>query len=234
MAAMVLCSSSVLALQMSMHAMPRLSTSRASITFSSAAATTAPAGSFEQPLPGPFEQQLQEWKATYSRLAAEHYIPFASVQMGVGRFAADIVGQTTQQNVPFDATHALALGLTGLTLSGAGGALWMRHLEKTLGPNPVSGPDRYSMVLQKCAFDFVCWGSTVNAANLFLVPVLTGAGAEAGLENMVTGFVPLMLLELLIFGPYNLVGFSLIPPDLRPSVKAACSFVFSVCLSMSC
>jgi len=44
----------------------------------------------------------------------------------------------------------------------------------------------------------------------------------------------LMLLELQTFGPYNLLGFSLVPPELRPSVKGLLSFAFSVGLSLAC
>ena len=40
-----------------------------------------------------------------------------------------------------------------------------------------------------------------------------------------------MLLELCIFGPYNLLGFSLVSPELRPSVKGLLSLAFSVGLS---
>ena len=67
-----------------------------------------------------------------------------------------------------------------------------------------------------------------------------------------------MLLELCIFGPFNLggvpqacprsfappscpahllpfaVGFSLVSPELRPALKAILSFVFSIGLSWAC
>ncbi len=48
------------------------------------------------------------------------------------------------------------------------------------------------------------------------------------------GLPALMLLELQVFAPYNLLGFSLIPPELRPSVKGICSLLFSIGLSAAC
>ena len=43
-----------------------------------------------------------------------------------------------------------------------------------------------------------------------------------------------MGLELLIFVPYNLIAFSLVPPALRPSVQAVLACVFTVGLSTLC
>ena len=42
-----------------------------------------------------------------------------------------------------------------------------------------------------------------------------------------------MMLEAAIFGPYNLLGFSFIPPELRPSVKGLASLAFSIGLSIA-
>ena len=41
-----------------------------------------------------------------------------------------------------------------------------------------------------------------------------------------------MALEAAIFAPYNLLGFSLIPPELRPSVKGLASLAFSIGLCL--
>lgn len=166
----------------------------------------------------------------FQAFAAEHYVPFAAVQMGVVRLTSDIVAQSTHA-AAVDPVHAMAMTVTGITCSGAGGALWLRYLENQVGPNE-DGSRR--LVVFKALADYVCWSPTVNSANLFFVSLLMGHGLEASFSCMVTGLPSLMLLELCIFGPYNLIGFSLIPPDLRPSAKALASFVFSMYLSLSC
>jgi hypothetical protein len=63
---------------------------------------------------------------------------------------------------------------------------------------------------------------------------LQGHDLETSLQVTVYGMPSLMLLELQTFGPYNLLGFSLVPPELRPSVKGLLSFAFSVGLSLAC
>ena len=105
--------------------------------------------------------------------------------------------------------------------------IWLRHLENAIGSSK-------GTVLTKTALDYLCWAPTVNAANLFLVPILQGCGVDAAVVNMETGFISLMVLELAIFGPYNLLGFGLIAPNLRPTVKAVLSFAFSISLSIHC
>ena len=85
--------------------------------------------------------------------------------MGVVRGAADLVGQQSQHAI--DSQHALVMALVGIGMSGCGGALWLRHLERTLGPS--DGP---KSVLTKSCADLLCWGPIVNSANLVLVPLL--------------------------------------------------------------
>ena len=157
-------------------------------------------------------------------------MPLAAVQMACVRFASDCIGQHVGHTAAFDLSHALAMAFTGLAVSGAGGAVWLRYLERQLGPSDGA----HLLVLKKAAIDYVCWSPTVNAANLFLVPFLTGHGLSDSVATMTENLSSLMLLELQLFGPYNILSFSCIPFDLRPSIKALFSFVFSVSLSLSC
>ena len=66
-----------------------------------------------------------------------------------------------------DLVHLAAMVLAGVTISGAGGAVWLRHLEGQLGPT-----DGAPSVLRKSVLDYVCWAHVVNAANLCLVSLL--------------------------------------------------------------
>lgn len=163
----------------------------------------------------------------------QHYLPLACCQMALVRGTTDVIGQCVQRAddaplaalMSLDASHTLAMMTVGL-LSGGGGAIWLRHLESQLG-----SCTRPSSVAKKAALDFLCWGPTSITASLVLVPLLTGATLDASLASATEGLPLLMLYELFIFGPYNLIGFTLVPPEARPTVKGFCSFVFALVLS---
>ena len=108
------------------------------------------------------------WLDDYRRHASEHYVATAAVQMGVVRGVADLVGQHLHGAQSVDLVHLAAMVLAGVTISGAGGAVWLRHLEGQLGPT-----DGAPSVLRKSVLDYVCWAPVVNAANLCLVSLLT-------------------------------------------------------------
>lgn len=108
------------------------------------------------------------WLDDYRRHASEHYVATAAVQMGVVRGVADLVGQHLHGAQSVDLVHLAAMVLAGVTISGAGGAVWLRHLEGQLGPT-----DGAPSVLRKSMLDYVCWAPVVNAANLCLVSLLT-------------------------------------------------------------
>ena len=194
--------------------------------------------------------------AQMEALAQRHYLPVAAVQMCLVRALSDVVAQafSAYHTVPLqwastvawqcsaagceshftlDIVHVLAMGLVGLTTSGCGGALWLRHLEAQMGPTDGSG----TVALQKSAADFMCYAPVVNCVNLLLVPLLCGHPIDESLANMQAHLPELMRLELMLFGPFNLLIFSradLISPDLRPTCKAMLSFVFSVGLGFAC
>ena len=103
--------------------------------------------------------------ARYQLLTREHYLPVASLQMGVVRGTADLIGQHMHGANVIDGMHAGAMVITGLSISGAGGAAWLRHLERALGPSE----GKAGGVLLKTVLDYVCWAPVVNTANLFTV-----------------------------------------------------------------
>ena len=123
-----------------------------------------------------------------------------------------------------NSAHVAALAFTGLTISGCGGALWLEHLEKALGP---SNGNR-EVIVKKSVADYCCWAPVTISANLFLVALMTGASVDASIAHMQEVFVAMMLLEAAIFGPFNLLVFFSIPPEVRPAVKSLLSFVFSI------
>uniref|UniRef100_A0A6V4M0M4 Uncharacterized protein n=1 Tax=Prymnesium polylepis TaxID=72548 RepID=A0A6V4M0M4_9EUKA len=170
-----------------------------------------------------------ELGARYRCFAADHFVPLAACQMGMVRGAADLVAQQhAMYHDALDISHAAVMATVGFFVSGCGGALWLRYLERKLGP--CDGP---GSVLAKSGADFLCFGPMVNTANLVLVPLLLGQGLAASVLNASTGLPSIMLLELCIFGPYNIIGFSMITPELRPTIKAVLSFIFSVGLSLA-
>ena len=192
----------------------------------------------------------------FAAFANEHYLPVAAVQMCLMRSLSDVFAQwyaafhevplrwmttvyTECANIDVDCEshfalnleHVAVMGLVGLITSGFGGALWLRHLENELGPTDGST----TVAAKKTLCDFSFYAPTVNAVNLALVPLLCGHAFNAELvDHVVSTFPSLMQLELLLFGPFNLMAFSLIPPELRPTAKAMLSFVFSVGLSIAC
>ena len=128
-----------------------------------------------------------------------------------------------------DFHHAAAMAAVGLVTSGCGGALWWRHLERSLGPKTPG--------IHKVAADFTCWAPSVIAANLVLVPMLCGRELEPAVEAMQRALPGMLQWEFCLFVPFNIVLFTrsdLVPVDMRPSYKACLSMIFSTILSLSC
>ena len=114
------------------------------------------------------------WLDGYQAFVREHYIATAAIQMGAVRGVADLVGQHMHHAQTIDLVHLAAMVVAGVTVSGAGGAMWLRHLEGRLGPT-----DGASSVLRKSVLDYVYWAPVVNAANLLLVSLLTARCSQA-------------------------------------------------------
>jgi hypothetical protein len=113
-----------------------------------------------QPLPRrlPPPPAPLDLRAHYLRVVEEHYVPLACTQMAVVRGVADLVSQHAQQ-VPLDVTHVAAMAVSGFFISGAGGALWLRHLERAIG-----SCTRPRTVMMKSAMDFTCWAPIVSTS----------------------------------------------------------------------
>ena len=114
------------------------------------------------------------WLDDYRAFVREHYVATAAIQMGAVRGVADLVGQHMHHAQTIDLVHLTAMVMAGVTVSGAGGALWLRHLEGKLGPT-----DGAPSVLRKSVLDYVCWAPVVNAANLYIVSLLTARCSQA-------------------------------------------------------
>lgn len=169
--------------------------------------------------------------ASYRQLATTHYLPVSACQSAVLRGGSDVAHQLMEHTLDIDIGHALAMGSIGLCISGLCGSLWLQHLERRLGCSSVGG---FRTVLAKSAADYTCWAPVANSAYLLGVPALTTGDVGAALASMDTSLPSAMGLELLIFVPYNLIAFSLVPPALRPSVQAVLACVFTVGLSTLC
>lgn len=162
------------------------------------------------------------------------YLALACVQSGLLRAGADAASQM-MRGVPFDPAHAMAMGTMGLLFSGLIGASWLAHLEEQMGD--CTG---LQSVVKKSAADFLCYAPCANSAYLFFVPVLTllysqqAVDVHSALATVEAGFVSAMTLELLLFGPYNLLSFRHIPAAMRPLTTAASCGAYTVALSALC
>jgi hypothetical protein len=123
--------------------------------------------------------------------------------------------------------HIIAMALMGGIVSGYGGAKWLQVLEGRYGSG-TSG----DVVLRKTLTDYVCWAPFANSAYLIGLPLLTGMGVDAALETWHAGFVSVMLMELSIFMPYNVLAFNHIPHSFRPVSSAVLAAGFTIGLGM--
>ena len=63
--------------------------------------------------------------------------------------------------------------------------------------------------------------------------VLAAASGTAT-STWINGFAPAMQLEAMIFAPYNLLSFRMIPSTFRPQTTATACAVYTVALSSLC
>ena len=141
------------------------------------------------------------------------------------RGVADVVAHRDS----VDPAHTTAIFLLAFFVSGLGNAMWLRRLETMYG----TGTEPATLA-RKTATDYSVWAPFANSAYLLGVPLLTGHDVAAALSTLQSGFLSVMLMELCIFAPYNLVGYSYVPPAHRVAAKAVFSFFFSIALSGYC
>lgn len=159
------------------------------------------------------------------------YVSRSAMQAGVLGAASDAVSQGIV-GIPFDQHHVAALGLLAAVLSGGLNAVWLAGIEQAV---PGSKP---AAVFTKCLADFCVAGTIANSLYLVGVPLLTAtlAGMPPDQGDLLSGwtapgFRSVMLLEFCTFGPYNLIAFQLVPPQIRPLTAAAVSATCTVGLS---
>jgi len=170
--------------------------------------------------------------SSYRQLATTHYVPVAACQSAVMRGGSDLARQMMSSPAPvIDAAHVAAIAAIALFVSGFGGSIWLRHLESQLGCSNDGG---FKNVLAKTAADFTCWAPVANSAYLLGVPALTTGDVGTALAGAHASLPSAMALEALIFVPYNLIAFSLVPPALRPSIQAVLACLFTIGLSSLC
>lgn len=181
-------------------------------------AVTAPRGARNRAL------SPKRLAVAYRRASEVHYLPMAAAQSGLLRGTSDAIGQFIAHPAAVDPMHVLAMGTLGFLVSGYGGAVWLRHLEKRLG----SGTEPAD-VLRKTFTDYTCWAPCANSLYLFLVPLMTGHGGPAEATGALQqGFLSVMLLEASIFMPYNLLAFNSIPAPLRPPCGSLLAAIFTI------
>ena len=187
----------------------------------------------------------------YQQLSERHYLPLACVQSGCLRGGSDIVAQMLRESPVLDIAHAAAMGTTGVIISGLIGASWLRLLESELG----SGVEPLD-VAKKSLADYCLYAPFANSMYLLLVPALSAIYSSAPdlilcngeictADLLATavgtasaawahGFGPAMTLEAMIFAPYNLMSFRMIPSTLRPQTTAAACAGYTIALSSLC
>lgn len=192
--------------------------------------TLAIATSLERPAP------LARVADAYLELTRAHYLEAAVLQCGVLTSCADVATQC-MHGLPLaevDASHVAAMATVAASLSGGANAVWLRMLEEA-HPGPDMGP-----VARKTAMHWAGPAAFINAHYLMAVPVLTALYGGGGLPADATaladgfsaeGFEHLMLIELGMFVPYNLLAFRVVPPRIRPLTAALLSATFTVLVS---
>ena len=177
----------------------------------------------------------------YAERSTEREIVVAAARLAAVRGTSDIISQHIQRChassdglahidvAAVDVTHVAAMCIAGLLISGTGGAMWLMCLERALGPTT-----SWRSAVHKAGLDYVCWAPAAISCNLVTVSLLTGHGCQASLQSVAAALPTLMALEWKIFAPYNLVGYSYVPPAHRVAAKAVFSFFFSIALSGYC
>lgn len=109
-------------------------------------------------------------------------------------------------------------------------------------------------VAKKAAADYTLYAPFANSMYLLLVPALSiiyssglslcngdvcsaevlAAASGTATSTWINGFAPAMQLEAMIFAPYNLLSFRMIPSTFRPQTTATACAVYTVALSSLC
>jgi len=182
---------------------------------------------------------VRDAASAYERFSKEQYLAVACIQSGILRSSSDLVAQSLRDVPALDFAHAAAMGTMGVVFSGLIGASWLRLLESKLVGSGTSSQD----VLKKAAADFCLYAPFANSAYLLCVPLLTAlytGGADmntlpaAAIDTWEQGIVAVMMLELSLFAPYNVLSFRFIPAQLRPQTTSAMCAGFTVALSGFC
>jgi hypothetical protein len=187
----------------------------------------------------------------YQQLSERHYLPLACVQSGCLRGGSDVVAQMLRESPVVDLSHAGAMATVGVLISGLIGASWLRLLESQLG----SGVEPAD-VAKKSLADYCLYAPFANSMYLLLVPALSALYSSAPdlllcngdictADLLATavgtasaawthGFGSAMTLEAMIFAPYNLMSFRMIPSAFRPQTTAAACAGYTIALSSLC
>jgi len=175
----------------------------------------------------------------YAKLTKEHYLTMALVQAGTIATVADVVTQKMEGLPDIDLAHVLAISSVAAVFSGAFNAFWLRLIEQAF---PGKAPN---YVLTKAIISTLLLGGAINTAYIIGIPLLESTVfAQDGLAHLppfdpkilLAGwskeeFITITKIECVMFLPYHLLAFNLVPPQLRPLTQAAMAGTFNVMVS---
>ena len=176
----------------------------------------------------------------YQKATSEHYIACAIVQSTVLVSGADVVCQ--RMHGEMDYAHVAAMATVASCFSGAFNSTCLRSLERLM-PGPSA-----SAITAKTILHFCLPAALINSVYLGGVPLLTAFYGQDFSDGLAADLVPLlasgavggwspdafrelMLVELVMFAPYNLLAFRMIPQRIRPLTAAALGATFSIVVS---
>lgn len=173
----------------------------------------------------------------YAKLTKEHYLLMALVQSGAIATVADVITQKMEGLPNIDFSHVLAISCVASVFSGAFNAFWLRRIERAF---PGKAPND---VFTKAMISTVLLGGAINAAYIVGIPLFESTIFAQGVhlppldpKILLAGwsseeFITLTKIECVMFLPYHLLAFNLIPPQLRPLTQAGMSATFNVMVS---
>lgn len=175
----------------------------------------------------------------YAKLTKEHYLWMALAQAGIIATAADVVTQKMEGLTNLDLGHVLAITSVAAVFSGAFNAFWLRLIEQAF---PGKEPNN---VFTKAMISTFLLGCAINTAYIIGIPLLESTiFAQDGLAHLppldpkilLAGwskeeFITLTKVECVMFLPYHLLAFNLVPPQMRPLTQAAMAGTFNIIVS---
>jgi len=189
----------------------------------------------------------------YSQFSKDYYLTAAFIQSSFIAFLADLwtqkmatrVAATATAAFSYDYSHAFAIASVAATASGSINAYFLRKLEQAFPGKNVKN------VSAKTLISTFLLGGAINAAYIIGVPLFSNTLFSSATSRKLAAssmpqtsvlrfifqgwtnakFITLTKVECLMFLPYHLLAFNLVPSQLRPLTQAGMAGIFNIIVS---